>query len=67
MQFIHTIAHQQGLFCSWVSTPLKGIAAQCVAEWEGESVTTEQLTVTLQDSMKQIPQYALCYLVPDRK
>ncbi len=63
MQFIHTIAHQQGLFCSWISTPLKTIAEQCALEWLEQGCSTRQLTTTLQESMRQIPQYALCYLL----
>lgn len=63
MQFIHTIAHQQGLFCSWVSTPLQAIAEQCATEWFEKGESSEELTATLQESMRQIPQYALCYLL----
>ncbi len=64
MQIIHTIAHQQGLFCSWVSTPLQNIAQHCTEAWSEQSqCSAELLTTALQESMRQIPQYALCYLI----
>jgi hypothetical protein len=63
MHLIHTIAQQQGLFCTWVSTPLKNIASHCAREWGEKGYASEQLTATLQESMKQLPQYTLCYLL----
>ncbi len=63
MQIIHTITQQQELFCAWVSTPLRNIAKHCADVWSREGTSTEQLTAALEDSMKQIPQYALCYLI----
>lgn len=66
MQIIHTITQQQTLFCSWVSTPLRNIAEHCSKAYALPTCTSEQLTTTLQESMKQLPQYALCYLIsPD--
>ncbi len=63
MQIIHTIAQQQELFCSWVSTPLRNIAEHCGEIWSCEGREEAQLTQALQESMKQIPQFALCYLL----
>lgn len=63
MQLIHTITQQQELFCSWVSTPLKNIANHCAKLWSQQPADTDLLTKALEESMKQIPQYALCYLI----
>jgi hypothetical protein len=63
MQIIRTINQQQELFCSWISTPLKSIAKHCANEWSQNTLTDEQLANALLDSIKQIPQYALCYLI----
>ncbi len=63
MQLIHTITQQQELFCSWVSTPLQNIANHCAKLWSQQPENTDQFTAALEESMKQIPQYALCYLI----
>ena len=63
MQIIRTITQQQELFCAWVSTPLRNIADHCNQSWSDPVLTEAQLTRTLMESMKQLPQYALCYLI----
>ena len=63
MQIIRTITQQQTLFCSWVSTPLKNIANRCAGVCAQSDCTPEKITHALQESMKELPQYALCYLL----
>ncbi|MBT7307246.1 MAG: hypothetical protein HN842_03465 [Gammaproteobacteria bacterium] len=67
MQRIHTvtqpITQQQELLCSWVATPMKTIAEHCAKSWSKNSFPINSLADALQESMKQIPQSVLCYLI----
>ncbi len=62
MQIIRTLTQQQELFCSWVSTPLRNIAERCATSWSRDRSSLALLT-ELQESMRLLPQYALCYLI----